>query len=152
VKEAKSSGGTICGLALAAIFEKKRKEDSLIAKEDMERTFNDSGRKWGGSVITGALPWRPRHESLTNEGPDLPDQRRLRGRHVWEESNSSVAKSKWLNGRWYKMIRSTYSQGASRMCQESCLAKKRLHLGAESMRGRSVHTRGGSWKAGGNWQ
>ena len=31
VKEAKSSGGTIGGLALAAILEKSRKEDSLMA-------------------------------------------------------------------------------------------------------------------------
>lgn len=36
VKEAKSPGRTICCLAFAAILEKPRKEDSLVAKEDIE--------------------------------------------------------------------------------------------------------------------
>jgi hypothetical protein len=48
VKEAKSPGGTICGLAFAAILEKPRKEDSLVAKEDIEGILNDLRRKEAG--------------------------------------------------------------------------------------------------------
>ena len=60
VKEAKSSGGTTCGLAFAAILDKSRNEDSLTAEEDTERrSKRDFKRKWGRVRMTGAWPGGP---------------------------------------------------------------------------------------------
>jgi len=59
VKEAKSSGGTTCGLAFAAILDKSRNEDSLTAEEDTERTSNGFKRKWGRIRMAGAWPGDP---------------------------------------------------------------------------------------------
>jgi hypothetical protein len=54
VKEAKSSGGTTCGLAFAAILDKSRNEDSLTAEENTERRFD--GFKGSGGELEWLVP------------------------------------------------------------------------------------------------
>lgn len=59
VKEAKSSGETTCALASAAILEKSRNKDSLMAEEDTERRSTDFKGKWGRIGMAGAWPGDP---------------------------------------------------------------------------------------------
>lgn len=59
VKEAKSSGETTCALASAAILEKSRNKDSLMAEGDTERRSTDFKGKWGRIGMAGAWPGDP---------------------------------------------------------------------------------------------